>query len=155
MKLAGAVAVWLVPCVLAANANAQSCLTGPIKTKDGSLQTWTVVNRCGAPVMMRYLVKSPLDSVARLAVVPACSKQRIVQTFETDQIDFLDTAYSPGWQKICPSLDNESRLKKRPDKSTNDADQIPFPPISPPPLAGPKPISPAGEKPTPKGQPEH
>lgn len=150
MKLAGAVAVWLVPCVLAGTANAQSCLTGPIKTKDGSLQTWTVVNRCGAPVMMRYLVKSALDNVAKTAVVPACSKQRIIQTFETDQIDFLDKTYSPGWEKTCPSLDDESGSKKRPDKSTSDADQIPFPPISPAPLAGPKPISPAAEKPTPK-----
>lgn len=145
--LAGAVAVWLVPFVLAANANAQSCLTGPTKTKDGSLQTWTVDNRCGAPVTMRYLVKGSPEGVARRAVVPACSKERIIQTFETDQIDFLDTAYSPGWEKICPPLDNKSRSKKRMNKSTDDADQIPFPSISPAPLAGPKPIGPTGGKP--------
>jgi hypothetical protein len=91
---------------------------------------------------MRYLLKGSPDSVARVAVVPACSKQRIIQTFETDQIDFLDTVYDLGWEKICPPLDNESRSKKRPDKSTNDADQIPFPSLSPAPLAGPKPIGP-------------
>ncbi|WP_375776673.1 hypothetical protein ACE103_34605 [Bradyrhizobium sp. ma5] len=146
-----AVAIWLVPYVLAANANAQSCLTGPIKTKDGSLQTWTVDNRCGSPVTMRYFVKGSLDSVARIAVVPACSKQRIVQTFETDQIEFLDTAYNPGWEKVCPPLDKENRSQKRPDKSTNDADQIHFPTISPAPLAGPKPLGPAGDKPGPRG----
>ena len=151
MKLARAVAVWVVPCALAATANAQSCLTGPIKTKDGSLQTWTVVNHCGAPVTVRYSLKGPQGKDAKRAVVPACSRQRIVQTFETDQIDFLETAYGPGWEKICPSLDDEIRPKKRPEKSTNEADQIPFPSISPPPLAGPKPIGPAGGKPIPKG----
>ena len=151
MKLAGAVAVWVVPCVLAATANAQSCLTGPIKTKDGSLQTWTVVNHCGAPVTVRYSLKGPLGKNAKSAVVPACSRQRIVQTFETDQIDFLETAYGPGWEKSCPSLDDEIRPKKRPEKSTNEADQIPFPSISPPPIGRSKPIGPAGGKPIPKG----
>ncbi|ERF85398.1 MAG: hypothetical protein C207_01538 [Bradyrhizobium sp. DFCI-1] len=63
----------------------------------------------------------------------------------------LDTAYGPGWEKTCPSLDDEVRPRTRPAKSTNDTDQIPFPSIGPPPLAGPKPIGPAGGKPIPKG----
>ncbi|WP_143271563.1 hypothetical protein [Bradyrhizobium mercantei] len=150
MKLAGAVAIWLVPCVFAATANAQSCLTGPIKTKDGTLQTWTVINRCGAPVTLRYSLNGPTGKETKSAIVSACSRQRIVQTFETDRIDFLGTAYGPGWEKICPSLDDEISPRKRPEKS-NGADQIPFPSLSPPPLAGPKPIGPAGGKPIPKG----
>ncbi|MBR0895177.1 hypothetical protein JQ616_09490 [Bradyrhizobium tropiciagri] len=151
MKLARAVAISLVPCALAAAANAQSCLTGPTKTKDGTLQTWTVVNRCGAPVTLRYSLTGPMGKETKSAIVSACSRQRIVQIFETDRIDFLDTGYGQGWEKICPSLDDEISPRKRPEKSTNETDQIPFPSISPPPLAGPKPIGPAGGKPIPKG----
>ncbi|GKQ51062.1 hypothetical protein [Bradyrhizobium sp. Ce-3] len=157
MKLARAIAVWLGLCLLAATAaNAQSCLTGPTKTKDGTLQTWTVVNRCGAPVTLRYSLNGPLGKETKTAIVSACSRQRIVQTFETDQINFLDTAYGPGWERICPALDGEIRPTTRPQKSINETDQIPFPsislpPLSPPLLTGPKPIGPAGGKPIPKG----
>lgn len=146
MKLVWAVAVSLMPCVLAANANAQNCFTGPIKTKDGSLQTWTVVNRCGAPVTMQYSLKRPDGNSTKSAIVPACSRQRIIQTFETDQIEFLGTAYGVGWEKICPSSNDEIRFEKRLEKSINGADQIPFPSMSPPPLAGPAPIGSAGRK---------